>query len=269
MKFFSNLRCFKILSSSKSLDTRNKLWSVAENRITLRFLLSILISDSFFKVICKFSILSIWIRLVSLFLLNSRSLKSEEKFINSKDFMNESFVELTIWMSLNNCLDVKNLMRFMRSKMNLINLFDFIEFITSNLVLDSTDIRDNELLFLIFHFIILINSVLISFMSSWIISLNLRELFSWTKVLSSKTSFLFAIQLSFLTIFKLDFSVSCSWYHSIAMTYHHISFLFSILYEVSLFFQKIRTYFLKSKSLNQYLHLCFVTRRLQMILSTH
>ncbi len=49
--------------------------------------------------------------------------------------------------------------------MNLINLFDFVEFITLNLVLNSTDIRDNELLFLIFHFIVFINSVLISFMS--------------------------------------------------------------------------------------------------------
>jgi len=66
---------------------------------------------------------------------------------------------------LNNCLDVKNLMKSMRSKMNLINLFDFVEFITLNLVLNSTDIRDNELLFLIFHFIVFINSVLISFMS--------------------------------------------------------------------------------------------------------
>jgi len=67
---------------------------------------------------------------------------------------------------LNNCLDVKNLMKSMRSKMNLIDLFDFIEFITSNLVLNSTDIRDNELLFLIFHFIVFISSVLISFISS-------------------------------------------------------------------------------------------------------
>ena len=210
MKFFSNSRCFRTLSSSESLNTRNKLWSVAEDRITLRFLLSVLISDSFFKVICEFSISLIWIRLVSLLLLSSKSLKSEENFVDSKDFMNEDFVELTIWASLNNCLDVKNLMKSMRSKMNLIDLFDFVEFITLNLVLNSTDIRNNELLFLIFHFIVFISSVLISFMSSWIISLNLRKLFSWTKVSSSRTSSLFAIQLSFLMIFKSDFSVSCS-----------------------------------------------------------
>ncbi len=163
MKFFSNSRCFRILSSSESLDTRNKLWSVVEDRITLCFLLSISISDSFFKVICEFLILLIWICLVSLSLLSSRNLKSEENFINSKDFMNKDFVELTIWASLNNCLDVKNLMKSMRLKMNLIDLFDFVKFITSNLVLNSTDIKDNELLFLIFRFIVLISSVLISF----------------------------------------------------------------------------------------------------------
>jgi len=67
-------------------------------------------------------------------------------------------------MNLNNCLDVKNLMRFMRLKMNLINFFDFIKFITLNLVLNSTNVKNNELLFLIFHFIVLISSVLISFM---------------------------------------------------------------------------------------------------------
>jgi len=69
-------------------------------------------------------------------------------------------------VNLNNCLDVKNLMKSMRLKMNLINLFNFIEFITLNLVLNSTDIKDNELLFLIFHFIVLISFILISFMSS-------------------------------------------------------------------------------------------------------
>ena len=146
----------------------------------------------------------------------------------------------------------------------MINLFNFIEFITSNLVLNSTDIRDNELFFLIFCFIVLISFILIFFMFSWITSLNLKELFSWTKVLSFKTSFLFAIQLLFLMIFKLNFSVSCSWYYLTVTTYHHTSFLFSILYEVSLFFWKIRTYFLKLKSSNQYLHLCFIIKRLWM-----
>ncbi len=223
-KSLSSFMCFKISFSFKSLETRYKLWFLIDERAIFCFFWESDF-DSFFMILCESSSTS---RILLFFFFLLRIVWFKEV----TDLMN--------LMSLMSLITLMSILTLMNEK-SLINFFDLVNFSAFDLILDSTDIdekavsKDNKLL-IIFCFFVLISSASIFFISSLITSWNLMKLSFWINTSSSRISFLFVIQFFSLMIFSSDSFVSCNWYHSVAMMYHHTFFSFSILYELFLFF---------------------------------
>lgn len=161
-KSFNNSRCLRTSFSSESLGTRNRLWSAAGGRTTLRFFRSASDSDSFFRVVWESSVSSARTLFVPLPFFGSEGLESEESFVGPMGCM----VGLVGLVTLAGILALMD-------EGSLVGFFGLVDFTAPNLVLGPAGAgegavpRDNELL-LIFRFFVLISSASISFLSSLI-----------------------------------------------------------------------------------------------------